>query len=35
MGVCEVLSHIIGKAALQVVGHDVVEVAGCEQLCAG
>ena len=32
----EVVRRIIGKAVvLQVVGHDVVEVAGCEQLCAG
>ena len=35
IGVCEVVHCIIGKAAFQVVGHDVVEVAGCEQLCAG
>ena len=39
-GVCPIrvgdVAHcIIGKAVLQVVGHDVVEVAGCDQLCAG
>ena len=31
----EVVRRIIGMAVLQVVRHDVVEVAGCDQLCAG
>ena len=30
IGVGEVVRRIIGKAVLQVVGHDIVEVAGCE-----
>ena len=35
IGVGEVARCIDGKAVLQVVGHDGVEVAGCDQPCAG
>lgn len=35
IGICEVMRRIVGKAALQVFGHNVQRVAGTVQLCAG
>ena len=33
-GVCEVVCRLIGKIVLKVVEQDVLEMAGCDQLCA-
>lgn len=35
IGVGEVCCHLIGKAAMAILKDDVIDVTGCQQLCAG
>ena len=35
IGICETARRIIAKAVLSIVGDDIIETAGCLQLCAG
>ena len=35
IGICETARRIIAKAVLTIVGEDILDAAGCSQLCAG
>ena len=35
IGICETVRRIIGKAVLSIIGNDIIETAGCLQICTG
>ena len=35
IGICETARRIIAKTVLTIVGEDILDAAGCSQLCAG